>query len=253
MDGFEHAVDKSAIPTVNILGVEIAAIDMDWLLRFTEKNIKELSGDYICVSNVHTTAIASENEEYRAIQNGGILAIPDGGPLSFVGRRRGIQNMSRTTGPSYMTEILKLGRYRHYFYGSTPETLEKLHSHLISDYPQSTIAGMYSPPFRALTEEEDIQVVARINEAAPDFVWVGLGAPKQEIWMASHQGKVKGLMVGVGAAFDYLAGNIERAPQWMQKACLEWVYRLFQDPKRLFKRYLVTNTKFVWNAVVKGK
>lgn len=249
----DHKVNKSAIPTVNILGVDIAAIDMDWLLRFTAQNIKALSGDYICVSNVHTTVTAHEDKEYQAIQNGGILAIPDGGPLSSVGRKRGAKNMSRTTGPSYMGEVLKAGGYRHYFYGSTPETLEKLYENLTHDYPQSTIAGMYSPPFREMTEDEDAQIVERINETAPDFIWVGLGAPKQEKWMAAHQGRVKGLMVGVGAGFDYFAGNIERAPQWMQKANLEWVYRLIQDPKRLFKRYLVTNTKFVWNAMIMGR
>ncbi len=250
---FQHVVDKSAIPTVDILGVDIAAIDMDWLVSFTVEHIKELSGDYITVANVHTTVTASEDEEYRAVQNGGIMAIPDGGPLSTVGRKRGAQNMSRTTGPSYMGEMLKVGGYRHYFYGSTPETLEKLYENLSHDYPQSIIAGMYSPPFREMTYEEDKAIAERINEVNPDFVWIGLGAPKQEKWMAAHQGKVKGLMVGVGAGFDYFAGNIERAPEWMQKSNLEWVYRLIQDPKRLFKRYMITNTKFVWNAMVRGK
>lgn len=250
---YKHRVDKSLIPTVNILGMDIAAINMEWLLRFTRENIEKLRGDYICVSNVHTTVTASEDEEYRAIQNGGIMAIPDGGPLSSVGRKRGAENMTRTAGPSYMGEVLRIGGYRHYFYGSTPETLEKLYENLTHDYPQSTIAGMYSPPFRPLTEEEDEQIVARINEVEPDFVWVGLGAPKQEKWMAAHQGKVCGLMVGVGAGFDYFAGNIERAPEWMQKSNLEWLYRLVQDPRRLFKRYMITNTKFVWNAMIRGK
>lgn len=250
---YKHGVDKSAIPTVNILGVDIAAIDMDWLIQFTQQHLKELSGDYICVSNVHTTVMVSENEEYRAIQNGGILAIPDGGPLSSVGRKRGAIRMQRTTGPSYMGEMLKNGGCRHYFYGSTEETLEKLYSNLTYDYPGIQIAGMYSPPFHSLSEEEDRQIIEKINETDPDFVWVGLGAPKQEEWMAAHQGRVKGLMVGVGAGFDYFAGNIKRAPEWMQKSNLEWLYRLMQDPKRLFKRYFVTNSKFIWNVMVRGK
>ena len=253
---FAHAIDRTLIPTVNILGVDIAAINMDWLLDFTNTHIKELSGDYICVANVHTTVTASDDPEYLAVQNGGIMAIPDGGPLSSVGRKRGAEHMERTTGPSYMGEILKISGekgYRHYFYGSTPETLGKFRENLNRDYPGIQIVGMYSPPFRALTDEEDKEIIATINEANPDFLWIGLGAPKQEKWMAGHQGKVKGLMVGVGAAFDYFAGNIERAPEWMQKANLEWVYRLLQDPKRLFKRYFVTNTKFIWNAVVRGK
>lgn len=252
---YAHSVDKSTIPTANIMGVEIAAIDMGWLLDFTAANIHELSGDYICVSNVHTTVMSYEDEAYRSIQNGGILAIPDGGPLSTLGRKRGFK-MSRTTGPSYLTEILNQSKekgYRHYFYGSTEETLTKLQKRIASDYPGVQIVGMYSPPFRALTKEEDDEVVTRINASDPDFIWVGLGAPKQEEWMAHHQGKVKGLMVGVGAAFDYLAGNIKRAPSWMQRLNLEWLYRLLQDPKRLFGRYVVTNSKFIWHAVMHGK
>ena len=124
---------------------------------------------------------------------------------------------------------------------------------LTKQYPGLKIAGMYSPPFRPLTNEEDKNIIAKINEVSPDFVWVGLGAPKQENWMAEHQGKIKGLMVGVGAGFDYFAGNIERAPEWMQNNDLEWLFRLFQDPKRLFNRYWHTNTKFIWNAYLRGK
>ena len=251
-----RTVDKSAIPTCNIMGVEIAAIDMLWLLSFLKENICKLSGDYICVSNVHTTVMAYEDEEYCKVQNGGIMAIPDGGPLSSVGQKRGFKNMKRTTGPSLMGEIFKISAgkgYRHYFYGSTDETLEKLFSVLTESYPGIQIVGMYSPPFRPMTEDEDKAIVDRINETKPDFVWVGLGAPKQEKWMAAHQGRVNGLMIGVGAGFDYHAGNIERAPEWMQKSNLEWVYRLLQDPKRLFGRYWHTNTKFIWNAMIRGK
>jgi len=143
--------------------------------------------------------------------------------------------------------------WSHYFYGGTEETLKKLSDVLKTRYPNVKIAGMYSPPFRPLTKEEDVRIIAEINEAKPDFVWVGLGAPKQENWMADHQGSVEGLMVGVGAAFDYMAGNIQRAPQWMQKSNLEWLYRLMQDPKRLFKRYFYTNMKFIWHACIRGK
>ena len=253
---FHRTVKKAEIPTCNILGVDIAAIDMEWLLAYLNNNIKALAGDYICVSNVHTTVTAYEEEAYRKVQNGGIMAIPDGGPLSSVGQKRGFKNMKRTTGPSLMGEIFKISAskgYRHYFYGSTDETLEKLYSVLMETYPGIQIAGMYSPPFRSMTEEEDKAIVERINETNPDFVWVGLGAPKQEKWMAAHQGKINGLMVGVGAGFDYHAGNIDRAPEWMQKSNLEWVYRLLQDPKRLFRRYWHTNTKFILECHDKGK
>lgn len=247
---------KELIPVCNIMGVNLAAINMPWLLMFTKEHIKELAGEYMCVSNVHTTVMSYDDPTYCAVQNGAIMAIPDGGPLSSVGRKRGFSNMERTTGPDYMREVLNISGeegYRHFFYGSTEKTLEILKETLKKRYPDLQIAGMYSPPFRSLTPEEDREVIKIINESHADFVWIGLGAPKQERWMAEHKGKIKGFMVGVGAAFDYEAGNIERAPMWMQKANLEWLYRLMQEPKRLFKRYFYTNTKFVWNAMIRGK
>ena len=253
---YERKVDKSLIPTCNILGVNIAAINMEWLLKYIDQNLDDIKGDYICVSNVHTTVTSYEDDSYRDIQNGGLMAIPDGGPLSSVGQKRGYKEMQRTTGPSLMGEIFKISvakGYRHYFYGSKEETLALLQKKLEEHYPGIQIAGMYSPPFRPMTEEEDKIAVDKINESNADFVWIGLGAPKQEKWMAAHQGKINGLMIGVGAGFDYYAENIKRAPMWMQKCNLEWVYRLMQDPKRLFKRYWETNTKFIWNAVIRGK
>lgn len=253
---YVRKVDKRQIPTCNIMGVNIAAINMEWLLEYLDKNINLLHGDYICVSNVHTTVTSFEEPNYCAVQNGGIMAIPDGGPLSTVGRKRGYKNMQRTTGPNLMGEIFKITaekKYRHFFYGSKQETLELLEEKLNEGYPGIQIAGMYSPPFRPLTVEEDLAVIKMINDAKPDFVWIGLGAPKQENWMAAHQGKIDGLMIGVGAGFDYFAGNIERAPEWMQKWNLEWLYRLMQDPKRLFQRYWHTNTRFIWHAYIGGK
>lgn len=255
MEGFVHKADKSKIPTCEIMGVNIAAVNMEWLLRFTRKNIRQLSGDYMCVSNVHTVITASEDQIYRNIQNSGIMAIPDGGPLSSVGRKRGYREMGRIPGPSYMEEIFKISGkmgYRHFFYGSTEETLAKLKQGLERDYPGIKVAGMYSPPFRPMTKEENARIIEKINDAKVDFVWVGLGAPKQERWMADHQGKVKGFMVGVGAGFDYFAGNIKRAPEWMQRNNMEWFYRLMQEPGRLFGRYWRTNTKFLWDIYVKN-
>lgn len=253
---YMRKVDKSQIPTCNIMGVNIAAINMEWLLEYLNKNIDLLHGDYICVSNVHTTVTSFEEPDYCAVQNGGLMAIPDGGPLSTVGRKRGYKNMVRTTGPSLMGEIFKISAekgYRHYFYGSKQETLDLLEQKLNERYPGIQIAGMYSPPFRPLTEDEDMAVIKMINESKPDFVWIGLGAPKQERWMADHQGKIDGLMLGVGAGFDYYAEKIKRAPSWMQKCNLEWVYRLIQDPKRLFYRYWHTNVKFIVKAMIGGK
>lgn len=244
----------SEVPTCPILGVRIAAIDMKAALAYIQEHLRELSGNYICISNVHTTVTSYEDAEYRKIQNGGALALPDGKPLSVLCRKRGFAGADRVTGPDLMREIFdrseKCG-YRHYFYGSTPETLKVLEQKLKEQW-RLNIVGLESPPFRALTPEEDAQAVERINASGADFVWIGLGAPKQERWMAAHQGRVQGLMIGVGAGFDYFAGNIKRAPMWMQKLSLEWLYRLLQDPKRLFRRYLVTNTKFLW-LTARGK
>lgn len=251
-----HCIDKKLIPTCNIMGVNIAAIDMEWLIAFTNKYIYELSGDYMCVSNVHTTVTAYKEPDYCLIQNSGIMAIPDGGPLASVGKKRGFKDIKRTTGPSYMYEILKISAekgYRHYFYGSTPEIIARIKKNVTDEFPNVQIVGMYSPPFREMTRDEDEHIIEMINEAEPDFVWVGLGAPKQEKWMAEHQDRVKGFMVGVGAAFEYLAGTRARAPEWMQNNNLEWFYRLLQDPRRLFNRYWKTNTNFIWNAVIRGK
>ena len=244
----EYVNIKHDIPTCNILGVNIAAIDMKWLVTYLADNIKILSGNYICVSNVHTTVMSYESQHYCDIQNNGIMAIPDGGPLSLIGRKKGFENMKRTTGPDLMGEIFNISverGYSHYFYGSTEETLKKLYTVLMKEYPNLNIVGMYSPPFREINQEEDLLITEGINKHNPDFIWVGLGAPKQEKWMADHQNRVKGLMIGVGAGFDYYAGNIKRAPVWIQNLNLEWSYRLLQDPKRLFKRYFYTNIKFI--------
>jgi N-acetylglucosaminyldiphosphoundecaprenol N-acetyl-beta-D-mannosaminyltransferase len=251
---FKRQVDKSEIPVCNIMGVDIAAINMDKLVEYIRKNIKHLSGDYITVANVHTTVTAFEDPEYMKVQNGGIMSIPDGGPLSAVGKKRGYEEMSRTTGPDLMGEIFKISAqegYKHFFYGSTNETLAQLKKKLKEKYPDLNIIGMYSPPFGKMSKEEHEKAIDMINSADADFVWVGLGAPKQEKWMAEHQGKLRGLMIGVGAGFDYHAENIKRAPMWMQKANLEWFFRLMQEPKRLFGRYWHTNWKFIWYAFIR--
>ena len=153
-----------------------------------------------------------------------------------------------------MPELFKMSEemgYKHFFYGSTERTLELLKDNLQQKYPKLQIVGMYAPPFRQLTDKEDEEVIQRINEEKPDFLWVGLGAPKQEVWMASHKNKISAVMIGVGAGFDFHAGVVKRAPVWMQRSGLEWLYRLFQDPKRLWKRYVVTNSKFIWYEIIK--
>lgn len=237
--------------TCKILGVNICAMKFDEVEAYLSDNIDSLRGKYITVANVHTTVTAYKDDTYRAVQNGAILTLPDGGPLSSVGRRRGFSEMERITGPDLMYRLFKSHpKMRHFFYGSTEETLQLMQGNLKEKFPDISIAGVYSPPFRPATKAEDEQVVQMINETKPDIIWIGLGAPKQERWMADHQGSLDGVTIGVGAGFDYFAGNIKRAPKWMQKHDLEWLYRLIQDPNRLWKRYLSTNISFIINAMI---
>lgn len=239
-----------------ILGVNISVTSMDETVNYIEKNLKKFKGDYICVSNVHTTVMAYEDEEYRNIQNSGVMALPDGGPLSLVSRKRGFKEAKRVTGPDLMEEIFKLSEekgYKHYFYGSTEDTLKQLNMKLNEKYPKLNIVGMYSPPFKRNVDLEEEKKINEINKLEADFIWIGLGAPKQEIWMYKHKNVMNGLMIGVGAGFDYFADKIKRAPYWMQKNNLEWLYRLLQEPKRLFKRYLFTNAKFILFATILKK
>ncbi|MFR5192997.1 MAG: WecB/TagA/CpsF family glycosyltransferase [Lachnospiraceae bacterium] len=231
-----------------ILKTNINVTNMSDTIKYIDGHLDDLRGKYICVSNVHTTVMSYENEEYRKIQNGAAMALPDGAPLSSYSRRKGYKQAQRVTGPDLMLELFAISKekgYRHYFYGATEETLQSMKEVLERDYPGIQIAGMYAPPFRALTPQEDAQIVAKINEARPDFIWIGLGAPKQEEWMYQHMGQLHGVLIGVGAGFDYLAGYIKRAPRWMQRMSLEWLYRLLQDPKRLWRRYFTSNVKFI--------
>lgn len=236
------------VPIFSLLDVNVAAVNMNWTLNFISKNIKSISGEYICITNVHSIVMSVENKNYQTIQNSSLLSLPDGGPLSYLGRKKGFSIMDRVTGPDLMDQIFKISAekgYSHFFYGSTEETLVKLHHNLITGYPNINILGTYSPPFFNEIVVEDKKILDRINNLGADFIWVGLGAPKQEQWMALHRGKIKGLMIGVGAGFDYFAGNILRAPKWMQRNSLEWLFRLIQNPRRLFLRYTITNTKFI--------
>lgn len=234
-----------------ILKTNINVTTMEKTVAYITEHLEELKGNYICVSNVHTTVMAYRDEHYRMIQNGGAMALPDGQPLSIVSRARGYKNARRVPGPDLMPEIFRLSEkkgYTHYFYGSSEQTLKALEQSIRQTFPDLQIVGMYSPPYREMTQEEDERMIQQINAAAPDFVWVALGAPKQEIWMYEHRDQINALMIGVGAAFDFLGGTVKRAPMWMQKLCLEWVYRIFQDPKRMLPRYLNTNFSFLYHT-----
>lgn len=239
-----------------ILKTNINVTNMEDTIAYITENLERLKGDYICVSNVHTTVMAFRDKEYRMVQNSAAMALPDGQPLSIVSRGRGYTEAQRVPGPDLMPKILDLSQengYSHFFYGSSPETLDQLKKVMLAKYPKLRIAGMYAPPYRELTREEDENAIRMINESGADFIWVALGAPKQEKWMYEHRGKVNGLMLGVGAAFDFIAGTAKRAPMWMQKMCLEWVFRIIQNPRRMIPRYLNTNFSFMYHVHQESK
>lgn len=207
---------------------------------------------YVCICNVHSLITARKDPAFRKVLNEADMATPDGMPVAWMMRRIGFPLQERINGPDLMWKYCALAEQRNepiYLYGNTPQTLSSLIAHLHMAFPHLQIAGHYSPPFRPLTEREDANIVADINRSGARVVFVSLGCPKQELWMAEHKGRINAVMIGVGAAFDYHAGTVQRAPLWMQKRGLEWLYRLCSEPRRLWKRYLVTNTQFIISAM----
>ena len=217
---------------------------------------KELSGAYCCFSNAHTAVMGWDDPAYHSVQEGAAYVFPDGSSIVSELISRGADGARRIAGPDFMSLLFEAGLEAgasHYFYGSTEATLSALREQLERKYPGIRIAGMYSPPFREQTEDEDAAQVEMINTSGADFIWIGLGAPKQELWMARHKGRLHGLMMGVGAGFDFHAGTEKRAAGWVQNLGLEWLWRLLHNPGRLLRRYVVTNTKFLLYAKILKK
>ncbi|MEO6664301.1 MAG: WecB/TagA/CpsF family glycosyltransferase [Rubrivivax sp.] len=184
--------------------------------------------------------------------SGADMATPDGAPIAWMLRRAGAAGQTRISGPDLMADCCGLAAQRGesiFLYGGTEDTLERLRARLLQRWPSLKIAGWLSPPFRTLTPAEDEAHIRQINASGAGSVWVGLGCPKQERWMAAHRGRILAVMVGVGAAFEFHAGTVSRAPLWMRNNGLEWLFRLAQEPRRLGRRYLVTNTLFIWGAL----
>lgn len=205
---------------------------------------------YVCVTGVHGVMESQDDPTLRDIHNASGLTTPDGMPMVWAGRWAGAAGMTRVYGPDLMLELLALAADRgwsSFFYGGAAHVPGLLAQRMAERFPGLKIAGTYSPPFRSLTAAEDAEIVALINTADPDLVWVGLSTPKQERWMAAHVARVRApAILGVGAAFDIHAGLLPQAPGWVQRAGLEWAYRLAREPRRLWRRYLKNNPRFVW-------
>jgi N-acetylglucosaminyldiphosphoundecaprenol N-acetyl-beta-D-mannosaminyltransferase len=231
-----------------IINSKICCVGLKMALLHIEQAINVKESGYICFSNVHTVVTGKTDERFGRVTNQATMALPDGMPLVWLARLRGCKEVGKCSGPDVMTELLKLSvkkGYTNFFYGSTDDNLQILQKKLSEDFPGLKIAGAYAPPFRALTAQEDQAIIKMINAVNPDIIWVGLGAPKQEIWMYEHVKQIKSsVMLGVGAAFNFHAGTVKRAPRWMQNIGLEWFFRLTKEPSKLWKRYLVTNSLF---------
>jgi N-acetylglucosaminyldiphosphoundecaprenol N-acetyl-beta-D-mannosaminyltransferase len=238
------------INSTNILGVGVSALTIPLSLQVFQSWIERKERQYVCVSGVHGVIESWRDPALRAIHNRAGLVTPDGMPLVWLSRLSGHAEVERVYGPDLLLAAcersLQTG-WRHYFYGAGPGIVEQLVHRLMDRFPGLLIAGASTPPFRPLSAEEDRGEVERINAARADILWVGLGTPKQELWMASHLGRINApVMVGVGAAFDFHAGVKKQAPRWMQRSGLEWLFRLLSEPGRLGKRYLVNNPLFLW-------
>jgi N-acetylglucosaminyldiphosphoundecaprenol N-acetyl-beta-D-mannosaminyltransferase len=233
--------DMKPVDRAFVLGVGISATTLDRAAATIDRWIAARTHNYVCVTGAHGVIESRRDRQLREIHNQAGLAVPDGMPLVFMARRLGFRFVSRVYGPDLMqrvTEISAAKGYRQFYYGGGPGLAEKLGRTLQERYPTLQVAGTMTPPFRSLTAEEDDAHIACINAAKPDLVWVGLSTPKQEYWMASHLHRLDApVLVGVGAAFDFLAGTKTQAPHWMQRAGLEWSYRLACEPRRLWRRY----------------
>jgi N-acetylglucosaminyldiphosphoundecaprenol N-acetyl-beta-D-mannosaminyltransferase len=208
---------------------------------------------YVCLCNVHTLATASEDSRFQQAVNGADLAVADGMPVALALRLAGFRGQPRIGGPDLFWQYCSLAAGAEqsiFLYGSTPQTIDRLTERLCSAFPHLRIAGAFSPPFRALSADEDDATARMINDSGASVVFVGLGCPKQELWMAAQRGRIMAVMLGVGAAFDFHAGTLKRAPLWMQHYGLEWLHRLATEPGRLWRRYLVSNSKFLFHMAV---
>lgn len=237
-------------PRVNVLGVGISATAMDNVVAIIQDWIEKEQRHYISVCNVHMVMECRRDPLLRKIINKSGLTIPDGIPLAWLCCFNGHDDAARICGPDLMLALCEYSVARggrHFFYGGAPGVAHDLSTQLKYRYPGLQVAGTYSPPFRLVGAAEESNVIEEINAASPDIIWVGLGTPKQDFWVAKHRPLLNAsVLIPVGAAFDFHTGNIKRAPTWMQHYGLEWLFRLKQEPRRLAHRYLIYNTLFMF-------
>ena len=238
--------------TATVLGAPIDAVCwgdaltriQGWAARHESRSV------FIC--NAHSVVTARHDPAFAQALAAADMATPDGAPVAWLMRRLGHTSQGRISGPDLMWRYCQVAAGKGegiFLYGAAPQTLDLLEQSLLAAFPTLRICGKRSPPFRVMTAEEDQHDVDLINQSGAGVVWVSLGCPKQELWMARHVGRIQAVMVGVGAAFDFHAGTVQRAPLWMQRSGFEWLHRLASEPRRLWRRYLVTNSQFIAGAL----
>lgn len=239
------------IESYDVLGIPLSVTTLYEAAQHIEQWAQDDQGRFVCVRDVSSLMAMVDDPALVDLHYEASMVTPDGVPLVVVGKLRGLP-VSRTCGPDLLDLVcarsLESG-LKHYFYGGKEGVAQKLARVLSSKYPGLIIAGYECPPFRALTDEEDAAVVARIKNSGADVVWIGISSPKQDVWMREHYKRLPQTLIGVGAAFDFHSGEVKRAPRWMQKSGLEWLHRLNSEPRRLWRRYLVLSPKFVLRIV----
>jgi N-acetylglucosaminyldiphosphoundecaprenol N-acetyl-beta-D-mannosaminyltransferase len=239
-----------AHPYADVLGVKVSAVDLERAVQLADRSIAAGRQGYVCVTGVHGVMEAQSDSEFRSILNHAAINAPDGMPMTWVGRLQGFSGMDRVFGPDFMTAMCRLAverGYRNFFYGGKPGVAQLLGETLQRRFPGLQVVGTYTPPFGPLTLDEEQNVCDLVRKSKPHILWVGLSTPKQEHFMARYAGRLQTpLLVGVGAAFDYHTGQIRDCSEWVKRAGLQWLHRLMQDPKRLWRRYLCNNPAFLW-------
>jgi N-acetylglucosaminyldiphosphoundecaprenol N-acetyl-beta-D-mannosaminyltransferase len=237
------------IARINVLGIGVSVLNLDTARAAIADAVQRRAKGYVCVTGVHGVSEAQEDKAFRRILNRAFLNTPDGMPLVWLGKLRGHGEMSRVYGPDLMFEVFAWSRThacRHFFLGGKPGVAEELKARMEARFPGVQIVGCYSPPFRAMMAEEETALAATFRTLKPDITWIGLSTPKQEKFMAQYLEKLDTtLMIGVGAAFDFYAGRVRQAPRWIQRSGFEWLFRLFQEPRRLWRRYMKNNPLFL--------
>jgi N-acetylglucosaminyldiphosphoundecaprenol N-acetyl-beta-D-mannosaminyltransferase len=236
-------------PRVNVLGVGVSVLNLDTALGTLADAIRTRTRGYVCVTGVHGVMESQSDDALRLIHNRSLLTTPDGMPMVWLGRLAGHSSMGRVYGPDLMEAVFAWSQKSgatHFFYGGNTGVAEELKARLESRFPGIRIVGTYTPPFRPLSSAEEQDLIAQVATTQPDFLWVGLSTPKQERFMSAYGPRLAAtVMLGVGAAFDFHAGRVRQAPRWIQRSGFEWLYRLCAEPRRLWKRYLSNNPRFV--------